>query len=149
MILDTLDNAQAYASLNPHFAAAFEFLRRADLTDLPEGRSEIDGESVYATIVKGPGRKPEDAQLETHDKYIDIHYIIDGTDTMGWKTRKNLGPATDASDPKNDIVFYGDESEVWTAVKPGMFTVFFPEDAHLPMISDFELHKVIIKVAAK
>jgi YhcH/YjgK/YiaL family protein len=148
MILDILENAHIYTDLNPHFDAAFKFLCRTDITDLPEGRSEIDGENVYATIVKGPGRKPENAQIETHDKYIDIHYIIDGTDTMGWKARKDLGPTTDASDPKNDIVFYEDDSDVWTAVKPGMFTVFFPEDAHLPMISDDTLHKVIIKVIA-
>ncbi|MGC8779540.1 MAG: YhcH/YjgK/YiaL family protein [Anaerolineae bacterium] len=32
------------------------------------------------------------------------------------------------------------------AVGPGEFAIFFPDDAHLPMISDGELHKVVMKV---
>jgi len=147
MILDILENASAYEDLNPHFAAAFEFLRDADLPDFLKGRREIDGDNMYAVIAKDSGKKPEDALLETHDKYIDIQYVISGTDTMGWKARKDLGTETDASDPRNDVAFYTDEPDAWTAVKPGMFAIFFPEDAHMPMISDGELHKVIVKVA--
>ena len=148
MILDTLDNADAYASLNPHFAAAFAFLRRKGLDRLPEGRHEVDGDAVYAVVAKGMGRKPEDALIETHDLYIDIQYVLHGTDTMGWKTRRDLGPETDASDLRNDVAFYQDKPTSWCAVQPGMLAIFFPEDGHLPMISDGELHKVIVKVKA-
>ena len=149
MILDILDNGDAYADLNPHFAKAFEFLHRKDLADLPEGRHEVDGDDVYAVVAKGVGRKPEDAQIETHDRYVDIQYVVSGTDTMGWKPRKDLGPATDASRPADDVAFYEDAPTAWIEVTPGMFALFFPEDAHLPMISDGELHKVIMKVAVK
>lgn len=145
MILDSLENCDAYAGLNPHFAKAFAFLRRGDLADLPEGRHEVDG-NVYAVVAKGLGRKPEDALIETHDDYIDIQYVINGMDTMGWKPRKALGPATDASEPQNDVAFYKDTPTVWTNVTPGLFAIYFPEDAHMPMISDGELHKVIVKV---
>ena len=48
MVLDTLENADAYNALNSGFAKAFEFLRRNDLAQLDEGRHEIDGERVYA-----------------------------------------------------------------------------------------------------
>ncbi|MBG0791697.1 MAG: YhcH/YjgK/YiaL family protein [Desulfovibrionaceae bacterium] len=149
MILDTLDNANAYAALNPHFKTAFAFLRRAELAELAEGRHEVDGDNVYAVVAKGRGRKPEDALIETHDRYIDIQYVLDGTDTMGFKPRRDLGPATDASDPRSDAAFYADAPTTWCAVTPGMLAIFFPEDGHLPMISDGELHKVIVKVAVK
>lgn len=148
MILDALDNCDAYANLNPHFTKAFEFLRRNDLADLPEGRHKVDGDNVYAVVAKGMGRKPEDAQIETHDRYVDIQYVVGGTDTMGWKPRKDLGPTTDASQPANDVAFYKDAPTVWSEVTPGMFAIYFPEDAHLPMISDGELHKIIMKVKA-
>ena len=52
MILDVLECIEQYASLNPHFAAAFEFLHRADIADLLEGRNEIDGDNVFAMVVK-------------------------------------------------------------------------------------------------
>jgi beta-galactosidase beta subunit len=31
-------------------------------------------------------------------------------------------------------------------VGPGEFAIYFPEDAHLPLISDGELQKVVLKV---
>ncbi|WP_319466127.1 YhcH/YjgK/YiaL family protein [uncultured Pseudodesulfovibrio sp.] len=147
MIIDTLENADKYICLNPRFATAFAVLRRSNLACFNEGRLEIDGDDVYAIIAKGPGRKRADAQLETHDKYIDIQYVINGTDTIGWKSRQELGDPTDNSDPQNDVAFYDDEPSAWSAVGPGMFGIYFPEDGHMPMISDNELHKAIIKVA--
>ncbi|BCS86782.1 YhcH/YjgK/YiaL family protein [Pseudodesulfovibrio sediminis] len=149
MILDVLDNCDRYAALNPHFTTAFAFLKRQDLAKLPEGQHEVDGDAVYAVVAKGPGRAPEDARIETHDHYIDIQYVISGTDSMGWKARKSLGAPTDASDPRADVAFYEDAPTIWTAVTPGMFAIYFPEDGHLPMISDGELHKVIMKVAVR
>ena len=149
MILDRLENADAYASLNPHFSAAFEFLRRPDLAALAEGRHEVAGDAVYAVVAKGTGRTPEEALLETHDLYIDIQFVLEGTDTIGWKARKNLGPATEAPDPRNDVTFYADAPTAWTSVGPGEFGIYFPEDGHMPMISDGHLHKVIMKVAVK
>lgn len=149
MILDVLENCDAYADLNPHFATAFAFLRRSDLADLPEGRHEVDGDNVYAVVAKGAGRSPEDALIETHDNYIDIQFVLIGTDTMGWKPRKDFGPKTDASDPRTDVAFYQDVPVVWTAVTSGMFALYFPADAHMPMISDGSLHKVIMKVAVE
>lgn len=147
MILDVLDNCDTYAGLNPHFATAFAFLRRPDLAELPEGRHEVDGNNVYAVVAKGAGRRPEDALIETHDASIDIQLVLDGTDRMGWKPRKALGPKTEASDPRKDVAFYKDSPMAWTKVTPGMFAIYFPEDAHMPMISDGGLHKVIMKVA--
>lgn len=147
MIIDVLTNADFYAGLNPHLKTAFDFLRRTDLAQLEEGRHEVDGEAVYAVVAQGPGRKPEDALLETHDKYIDIQYVLDGIDTIGWKARADLGESTEKSDPRNDVQFYMDTPSTWTAIGPGQFGIYFPEDGHMPMISDGRLHKVIMKVA--
>lgn len=145
MILDILDNSELYLPLNPNLAGAFEFLRRPGLTELEPGRHEV-GADIYAMMAKGKGRKPEDALIETHDRYLDLQYVISGMDTMGWKPRRDLGPAVHAPDPRGDVAFYRDEPTVWTRVSPGMFIIFFPEDAHMPLISDGEIHKVIMKV---
>lgn len=149
MIIDVLTNADFYAGLNPHLKTAFDFLRQTDLNMLEEGRHEVDGDKVYAVVALGLGRKAEDALLETHDNYIDIQYVLEGTDNIGWKARKDLGQPTDASDPRNDVQFYADKPSAWTAIGPGQFGIYFPEDGHMPMISDGQLHKVIMKVAVK
>lgn len=149
MIVDNLENAQKYYALNPHFEKAFEALLRNDLTELKPGRFEIDGDNVYGVIAKGPGRPKSEGMIETHDKYIDIQFILSGTDTIGWKDRSELTAPNTASDTRNDVVFYDDKPSTWTSITPGMFGIYFPNDGHMPMISDGELHKVIVKVAIK
>lgn len=145
MILDILENASRYADLNTRFRAAFDFLRRTGLDSLPVGRVEIDG-PLYAMVAKGPGRAPMDALIETHDRYIDIHYILSGSETIGWKARAELGPATEAPDPRRDVTFYPDKPVAWTTLSPGMIAIHFPEDAHMPMLSGSDIHKVVVKV---
>jgi YhcH/YjgK/YiaL family protein len=147
MILDNLENAHLYRSLNPGFAEAFEFLARPDLKDLPAGTCPIDGKRVYAMIAKGAGRRRDEGRLEIHERYIDIQVVLSGTDEMGWKPRSACRVAAGAYDAAKDMQLFTDPPEAWVAVQPGRFAIFFPADAHLPMVSPGELHKVVIKVA--
>jgi len=147
MILDTLDSAARYLPLNPGFAAAFEFLARADLADLAPGRHEIDGERVFALVAKAPGRTRDQGRLETHERYVDIQYLVAGCDEMGWRAKAACSAPQDAYSAEKDVQFFTDAPSAWVEVGPGQFAVFFPEDAHLPMISAGELHKVVVKVA--
>jgi YhcH/YjgK/YiaL family protein len=147
MILDVLENAQRYLPLHSGFAQAFEFLSRSDLKELPVGRHEIDGDRIYAVVAREPGRSKDDALLETHERYIDIQFIISGTDTMGWKPTLACKQPTQPYDPERDIQFFADKPDAWVATHGGAFTIFFPEDAHMPLISTGEIHKVVVKIA--
>jgi biofilm protein TabA len=147
MILDMLENARRYAGLNRGFVKAIEFLSRPDLIELPTGRYEIDGERVYAIAAKEAGRGKEDGQLETHEKYIDIQLVLEGTDDMGWKPRSLCKHPSCEYDQTSDIQFFTDEPDAWLSVRSGAFAIFFPEDAHMPLISSGIIHKVVVKVA--
>jgi len=146
MILDILDKARRYSTLHKGFSKAFEFLLRPDLKELSVGKYEIDGERVYAMVSRDFGRKKEDALLETHEKYIDIQLVLAGTDTMGWKPKSLCKNPTGAYDEGEDIQYFADEPDSWIATKSGSFVIFFPEDAHMPLISSEQLHKVVVKI---
>jgi biofilm protein TabA len=147
MILDVLENAHRYLALNKGFAKAIEFLLRPELKELPAGKYEVDGDRVYATVSKGTGRKKEDALLETHEKYIDIQLVLAGTDDMGWKPKSLCKQPSGEYDQKTDMLFFTDEPDAWLSTESGAFAIFFPEDAHMPLISSGQLHKVVVKVA--
>lgn len=147
MILDTLENAHRYLPLNKGFQKAIEFLMRLDLKDLPVDTYEIDGGRVYAMVSKDPGRRKEDALLEIHKKYIDIQLVLAGTDEMGWKPILSCKHPRGEYKKESDVLFYEDEPETWLPIESGFFVIFFPEDAHMPMISSGQLHKVVVKVA--
>jgi len=147
MILDVLENAHRYLALNTGFPKAIEFLLQADLKELPVEKYEIDDGRVYAVVAKAPGRKKEDARLETHEKYIDIQLVLAGIDNMGWKPKSSCSHPSGEYDKESDIQFFADEPEVWFPAGHGVFAIFFPEDAHMPLISAGQLHKVVVKVA--
>lgn len=147
MILDVLENAQRYLPLNKGFAKAFEFLTRTDLKELPPDKYEIDGDLVYAIVAIDAGRKKEDALLETHEKYIDIQLILDGTDNMGWRPKISCKQPSGRYDQESDLQFFADTPDAWLSTQSGAFAIFFPEDAHMPLISSGQLHKVVVKIA--
>lgn len=147
MILDVLENAHRYLALRQGFALAFEFLGRSDLRELPVDTYEIDGERVYAMVAKETGRKREDSLLEAHERYIDIQLVLAGIDTMGWKSKSLCKQPSAPYDPEADIQFFADEPDAWLPTQSGAFAIFFPEDAHMPLISSGHIHKVVVKIA--
>ena len=146
MILDTLGNAAKYAGLKMGISEAFGFLDQPGLVDLPDGRHEILGDRVYAIIERTKGRKVSDAQLEGHRKYIDIQYVISGDESMGWTPREGLATSVEY-DAEKDLEFFEGDPDSIVRVPPGSFAVFLPTDAHLPLIGNGLIHKVVVKVA--
>ena len=149
MILDKLVNAERYYKLHPGLKTAFEFLRRQDISDLPDAKYEIDGERIYATIFEGQGKGRRAAKLETHKKYIDIHYAISGFDEVGWNPAQECAGKKGGYNKKKDYQLYPDFPKIWVPHWPGTFIIFFPEDAHAPVTATKNLHKAVVKVRVK
>ncbi|MDR0692783.1 MAG: YhcH/YjgK/YiaL family protein [Prevotellaceae bacterium] len=146
MIIDSLLSLERYFSMHPGFEKAYRFLRRQPLEQLIEGRHVIDGDNVYATVSEGPGKALEAAKLEVHDAYIDIQVLIKGQETMGWRDRRHCKILNAAYDEKLDMALYDDEPDVFFTLEPEHIVIFFPYDAHAPMIGDGVIRKIIVKV---
>ena len=130
MVIDTLDHSSSYENLHPRFKAAFAFLKRPDIATVALGRTDIDGNSLYALVQEYETKPIQEGKLEAHKKYVDIQMILEGEEFMGYAP---LGgqTATKPFDPDKDIGFF--DGEAWfTRFRKGMFAIFFPQDAHLP-----------------
>jgi biofilm protein TabA len=149
MILDVLENAHQYFAINKGFEKAFNFLTRPDLKELPVEKYEIVDDRVYSMVSKDYGRNKEDALLETHEKYIDIQLVLKGTDNIGWKPKTLCIKPSGEYNRETDVQFFADDPDTWITTKSGSFAIFFPKDAHIPLISSGRLHKVVVKVAIK
>lgn len=135
-----------YVSLHPRFAAAFAFLAKMDLASAPIESQVIDGKNIYANFSLDKGKMKNDARLEAHKKYIDIQYLIEGTEDIGWKELDHCMEVQNPYKEEKDIMYYADAAETWLRLLPGQFAIFFPEDAHAPMVSDGVVRKVVVKV---
>lgn len=149
MILSIFSQSSSYAPLHPLFPRAFEFMRNTDLHSLAPGIHNIIGEQLFAIVENVPGRDREQAQLECHRKYIDIQLVLEGVDEMGWKPLQDCHKPVGDYSAEKDIQFFYDAPASWIATPANSFCIFFPEDAHAPLVSDGNIHKVIFKVAVE
>lgn len=147
MILDTLSRSSRYLTLHPLFAQAFEFLCSTDLRTLEPGQHEIQGEQLFAIVEACAGRARGEAKLECHRRYIDIQLVLEGIDEMGWKPLAECADAATDYDAARDIRFFNDAPASWIATPPGSFCLFFPDDAHAPLVSAGRIRKVVVKIA--
>lgn len=149
MIFSHLSQSDRYAALHPLFPRAFEYIRNTDLTSLAPGHYPIAGDDLFAIVEHVPGRSREDAQLECHRKYIDIQLVLEGVDEMGWKPLSDCREPVDDYSAEKDIQFFRDAPATWIATPAGAFCIFFPEDAHAPLVSTGSIRKVVFKIALK
>ena len=83
---------------------------------------------------------------EAHRQYIDIQYIIKGTELIGYSNIDYL-KSGEYDDAKDLLVLYGDG--VFLEVRAGTFVILMPQDAHMPGIAvstSQSVGKIVLKV---
>ncbi len=148
MILDHLDNAGRYAALGPGFARAFRFLQTLDRSR-PDGRCEIDGDVVYATLMSLETKEPANRTHEVHRKYADVQYLLTGRETMFFTPADRLGSGNGYNAEKDFELCDHPTEPATLAVQPGQFAIFFPGEGHKPNLAlgaPGPARKVVVKV---
>ena len=143
-LTNKMTNADRYHTLHPAFADAFTFLRNTEFGSLPDGRNEIDGERLYAMVIRGQGK--ENRILEAHRDYIDIQFTVTGSDLIGWEETARCVENADGYLAEQDVVLLTSFPSLLVNVAAGRFAVFFPEDAHAPMGCAGPVEKIVVKV---
>ena len=148
MIYDTLDHIHRYEGMHPGVLRGLRFLAQTDFSTLPDGRVEIDGENIFANVMTCVTKERNDTP-EAHRKYIDIQYLIEGSEIVAVGPLERMEEEVEAR-PQGDIWFYrGPLSGV--EIGQGRFVVVFPEDAHAPSIAvdkPAPTRKCVVKVLA-
>ena len=147
MIFSTLPQSSRYAALHPLFPRAFAYLRDTDLNALAPGVHQIIDKQLFIIVEEANGRTRGEAKLEAHRRYIDIQLVLEGVDEMGWQALSDCHQPLDEHNLERDIRFFDDESATWITVPPQHFCIFFPEDAHAPLVGKGAIRKVIMKIA--
>ena len=147
MIVDKIENSDLYKNLSEKIKKSFDYIKQTNLKNLKSGRYDIDGDNIFALISEYQTKTESEGKLEAHRKYIDVQYVIEGEELMGYAplgNQQTLEPYKE----ENDIVFFrGDK--LFIKVAKGMFAIFFPEDVHMPGIQvrkKSPVKKLVIKV---
>lgn len=146
MIIDRMENADRYVALTPGLAAAFELLRNFDFDATPDGPAEIDGEKLTINMLRRDLKTKDAAKLEAHERYIDIQYVYRGNEEFGWRLTSDCVQPQAPYNPEKDVILFDDEPEAYFPLLENMFVLFFPEDAHAPMVGEGKVEKLVVKV---
>ncbi len=148
MILCPVKEFRRYVTLHPLFPAVADFLERTDLATLPEGRTDLQGDALYVSHSPQARTRPAaEAPLEAHRTYIDVQVVLEGTDTLGWSPLDACRDIAVPYDAAKDILFFREPPQSHVRLQPGELAVFFPEDAHAPLIGGGEtVKKSVVKV---
>lgn len=149
MILDRLDNWQAHATTHPLFPQAFAWLTSIDAT-IVDGKYPIAGDDLVAGVNRYRTAPYAEKQWEAHQLFGDIQVVLAGEELCGHGPLAGLA-VTRAYQAEKDVEKYAPPAkpERRIRLKPGLFAVFLPEDAHQPGVmtesGPCDIVKVVIK----
>ena len=131
MIYDTLSHLARYRGLSHALDCAITYLTHTDLHALPQGRTEIVGDSVYINHFSyETSAKEPDSLFEAHSAYLDLHIVLSGCERMAVAPIDTLAYAEDRSD--EDSIMYTGDAQYLLPLCYGQFALLAPEEAHLP-----------------
>ena len=143
MIFDSIAHAATYSGLDPRIAKALKLLEQ-DFSRLEDGRYEVD-EDIYF-MLQSYETKPANDYPESHRKYVDIQYVLSGTEIIGVGLLEEMEQVE--AIPERD--FYSNCGPMdYLTVTAGKFVVLWPQDAHAPGIAAGEpsqVRKCVVKV---
>ena len=134
MIFDKLSNAIQYFNLDPKIQRGLEFLMSTDLANLADVRYLIDGKEIYANVQSVMTKPITEQKWEAHRKYIDIQYIIEGVERMGFGTLDDFKQVVVPYDSEEDVIFLEGRPYNYVNLTRGDFVIFFPYDVHAPLL---------------
>tara|TARA_R110002012_G_scaffold318604_1_gene537344 strand:- start:40175 stop:40624 length:450 start_codon:yes stop_codon:yes gene_type:complete len=147
MIIDKIENAKLYVNIHKRVAEGLAYLQNLDINSLTLGKQVIDGDLLYAITSEFRTKPKESVILEAHKKYLDIHYVLEGSEQIGVATLYNQKIHKEYSHEDDYMLFEGPTDII--KLKKGMFAIFFPDDLHMPGIhteNAENVKKIVIKV---
>ena len=148
MFADRIENLKLYIPYNEKIKVVCDYLAKTDIHALEVGKYDI-GEGVRVVVNAFTPKTREAVRWETHKKYIDLQYLIEGDESMGYLPIEEVEAAEyDAEKDVSHPVPKAGASVSEIALTTGCVAFLEPRDAHRPSV---KLHsdaskKLIFKI---
>ena len=118
------------------------------MAELAVGRYDL-GYGTYAQVQHYTTLDRNEVLFETHDYYLDIHYMVKGIEYIGIVAREGLVNEIPYA-PDNDIEFYKEpETSGGVVLHEGEYCIVGLEDGHKPRCIEGEKAIDVIKIVVK
>lgn len=147
MVMDNIINAHLYKGLSERIATGLKYIKENNFSNMEPGKYEIDGSNVYALILEYESKPFDTCKWESHRRYIDVQYIVNGFERIGYANIDSI-KISQEYDREKDYMFLEGEGNFFH-ITAGTFAIFGPQDAHMVGIAENEpgkVKKVVIKI---
>ena len=148
MIFDKVENISLYRGMHAGIDQAIDLIKSNHFDEAELGKTVIDGDNLFYLVQAYETKSASETKLETHNRYIDIQFMVKGDEMMGFANKSELTVLTEYDDT-SDIQFF-EGKYLPLLVKEGYFAIFFPNDAHKPgnsVESPKQVKKIVFKIA--
>ncbi len=138
---------QPFENIDVKVDKAIRFIKTI-AENIPElGRYDVDDEFYY--MVQNYKTKEKNlGKFESHRNYVDIQYIVSGTENIGMRSINELEIEKEYSSDE-DIVFWKTPTHyIIATLTNGSYVVLYPMDGHMPGLCVDQLSDVI-KIVGK
>ncbi|MBK9192903.1 MAG: YhcH/YjgK/YiaL family protein [Crocinitomicaceae bacterium] len=101
---------------------------------------------MFCIALPGRWQRIGSGHSGAHRNYIDIQYVFDGSDLIGYRDLSECQKIKQEYDSEKDFIFFKDAPSCNIDVQKKYFTLFFPNDAHAPQIGTEFMLKAVVKV---
>ncbi|MBU2540183.1 YhcH/YjgK/YiaL family protein [Patescibacteria group bacterium] len=125
------------------------YIKTTDFSKFADGKYPL-GRDVVMNLFSYQTKKLKEKKAEVHKKYIDIQYVISGTELIGLGFNNPQNELLEEYNEEKDCTFYKKiENEHFLVINRGMFVIFFPTDIHRPgciFNEKSDIRKMVIKI---
>ena len=104
MICDSLEHLGRYRGLNANLDTAIDYLQTHDISALPDGRTEVDGDNVFINMMDATLHSDDGYHPEYHKTYADLQIDITGGEGWGYTSKAGRQPLTSVSGSRSWIL---------------------------------------------
>ena len=144
MIICPFKDLSRYAPVIPGLEEAVEAALK--ITDWSAGNVALSGGNKIL-VQEMDTKSPEGKLCEAHREYLDVQYVVEGEEVVGWAPLEKLTLDGEFNTAKDKGMYAG--SVDFFKIRTGYCYVAFPEDGHMPNLHLEEkqhLKKLVLKL---
>ncbi len=148
MIIDNIKNSGRYLGGHKNIAKALEFIaEHAEDPKLEDGTYPVVPDEVIVHVLTKDTHAREDAKMEIHKNFMDIHYMIRGAERCG------MAPLAKEEEidynPETDNGFWDCRDSFDVLIREGEFYAVWPMEPHCPLCNSDGRVETIRKIICK
>lgn len=152
MILDRNEQIAHYESVWPGLGGLAATALAPAFLSASDGRHDLGG-GAYAILQTYTTRPLAEGFWEAHRRFIDVQCVLTGAETCGWTPLADC--RLEEWNEARDLARLAgpDPAGHGFSLRPGLFAVFFPWDAHMPSLhpagAPAPVRKLVLKLPVR